>query len=218
MIKQNQHGAISTSGLIAVVMSLLFVATGVFSVWAFMSRQSYKNDSDKKVAAAVASAKKEVEAAKDAEFEQTNKEPTKTFSGAETYGSLKFNYPRTWSAYVESSTSSTPLDATFHPDFVSNSKDVAYALRLQVVNTAYDGVVAQYNSGISKGTVSATAFSPKLLSSVLGLRFNGEVVSKKTGVMIILPLRDKTIKIWTESNDFVADLDKFVLESLNYQP
>lgn len=214
----NQNGTINSVGLAAIIMSLLFVGSTASGIWAFMGRQSYKNDSDEKVTLAVEAAKKETAAAKDAEFEQTSKQPTEAFSGAETYGSLKFNYPRTWSAYVESSTGATPLNATFHPSFVSNSKDIAHALRVQVVEEPYDEVVADFDSDIKKGTVTAVAFTPKLVPTALGLRFSGEVISKKTGVMIVLPLRDNTIKIWTESNEFVADLDTFVLESLSYQP
>lgn len=218
MINKNEDGLISSAGLAAIVMSLLFVVSIIFGVWAFTSRQSYKNDSDKKTAVAVEKAKKAAEAAKDAEFEETSKQPTKVFSGAETYGSLKFNYPRTWSAYVETSTSSAPLDATFHPDFVTNSKGIAYALRVQVVELSYDKVVAQFDSSIGKGAVTAAAFTPKLVPTALGLRLSGEIVSDKTGVMVVLPLRDKAIKIWTEGSEYTPDLDNFVLESLSYQP
>ena len=218
MTKHNQDGAIGIGALVAVVMSVLFIAASVFGLWAFMGRQDYKNNVDEKIETAVESAKEETETAKEAEFAERDKSPTKVFHAAESFGALTFSYPRTWSAYVENSGGETPINATFHPDFVGNDKDVAFALRLQVVNTTYDQALKAYDSEIKKGTVTASPFTPKLVASALGVRLSGEIVSKKTGVMILLPLRDKTIKIWTESNNFVGDLDKFILESLSYQP
>ena len=40
----------------------------------------------------------------------------------------------------------------------------------------------------------------------------------KQGTMIILPVRDKTLKIWTEGNEFVGDLDKIILANLSFVP
>jgi uncharacterized protein HemX len=61
-----------------IIVSLLLVAALAFGIWAFGGRQDYKNNVDKKIAAAVAEAKKEQATQLQAQFEEQAKSPYKT--------------------------------------------------------------------------------------------------------------------------------------------
>jgi hypothetical protein len=52
----------------------------------------------------------------------------------------------------------------------------------------------------------------------LGVRLDGTIAENVKGSVILLPLRDKTIRIMTQSATYVADFDKFVVPSISYNP
>lgn len=205
-----------------ILASLLFVAAGGFGVWAFVSRQDYKNNTDQKVTAAVQVAVKQAQDAKDAEFAQTEKLPTKTYSGPATYGSIHIEYPKTWSAYVDESNSSdsgAPVNGYWYPDFVPGIQSGAsYALRVEVTQTAYSQELATFDSLTKAGKVKVSAFQAPKVQNVIGSRIDGEIAPNKQGSLVLIPLRDKTLKIWTESSQFRSDFDTTILPNLSFAP
>ena len=61
-----EEGSISV--ILAVLFGLLFVSASIFGVWAFSSRQDYKDNVDAKIDDAVVIAVQQTETAKDVEF------------------------------------------------------------------------------------------------------------------------------------------------------
>src|SRR5579862_836159 len=150
--------------LIIAILALLLITSLIFGGWAFSKMQDYKNNSDKKSAAAVAAAQKQLTAQLQAEFDQQSKSPNKTFVGSSTYGAITFNYPKTWSAYVDTTNASEPINGYFYPDTVPGIQgQTAYALRVELVSTAYSQILQQYSSQITQGTVTAKAYVPPRL-------------------------------------------------------
>ncbi len=203
-----------------VIFMVLFFMSAGFAVWAFLGRQDFKNNSDKKSAEAVAVAIKKEDTRKDAEFAEAEKSPYKSYTGAATYGSLSFQYPKTWSAYIaESTNSSMPIDGYFAPNFVPDLKsDTSFALRAQILGQSYATVLATFNSAIQKSGLDAKAFRAEKVPSVLGTILQGQIIQKKNGIIVLLPLRDKTIKIWTEGDDFKNDFMKIIVPSISFTP
>jgi hypothetical protein len=207
--------------LLPLILSIiLFLAALGFGIWAYMGRQDYKNNSDKKSAAAVAAAEKVLDAKKEADFAEREKQPLKSYQGSSSLGSVLVKYPKTWSAYVtESAKGSSPLNGYFHPDVVPGTDtDTAYALRLQVSNTSYDQVLKGYDSDTKSGSVSVSPITAVNVSGVTGARITGEIARGKTGVTVLFPVRDKTLIITTESQQFVGDLDSIILANLKFVP
>jgi hypothetical protein len=198
---------------------LLLAAIG-FGVWAFMQRQDYKGHSDAKSAAAVAEAEKALDARKEAEFAEREKQPYKTFEGPATFGSVKVTYPKTWSAYVtQTDKGSAPIDGYFHPAVVPGLESgTAFALHLQVTSTSYEQEVKKFDSAAKSGKVTVTALAAPKVSGTTGVRINGEIESGKQGSMVLFPLRDKTLKLSTESSQFVSDFNDVILANLVFVP
>ena len=204
-----------------VIVLLLFVGSLVFALWAFGQMQDYKNNSDKKAVAAVAVANEAQKKALEAEFSEKEKSPFTSYTSPSQYGSVKLVYPKTWSAYVaEGTNSANPIDGYFNPNFVpSTTGKNSYILRAQIVSQPYQSVVATYNDRAKQGKITVTAYKPEQVASTTpGVRLDGQIDTDKTGAMVILPLRDKTLKIWTENQAAVADFNNTVLKNLSYSP
>jgi hypothetical protein len=222
MRRLNNHGA-AFSGLIIGILSLFLVVSLGFGFWAYLGREDFKKNADVKAAQAVEAAKAQLSQEKEAEFTEREKSPLKTYTSPAAQGSISFAYPKSWSALVTESSQSgdaKPLDGYFYPNYLPSvtSTTIAYALRLELVTQAYDQVLSPFNSLATAGTVRVTAFRPDKVSSVVGVRIEGTLPNNKQGVMVVLPLRDKTVKLWTESTDFSADFNNSVIPSLSFVP
>lgn len=216
--KSTNHGHGLLIGFVSI--SILLVGAMGFAGWAYMERTDYKNNVDQKIAAAVEVAVQEESTRKDAEFVQKEKEPARTYKGPSAYGSVEFKYPKTWSAYViENDRSREQIDAYFHPGIVPDVKGgAAFALRVKVVDRPYAEVLSSFSGKVKSGKLKLAAYRPKNVKSVSASQISGEINTGQTDTMVVIELRDKTLQIWTESNEFVPDLNKFVLESLTFSP
>lgn len=211
MNKDMQRG----SAISSAILSTLLFTTLIFALWAFAGRQSYKNDVDKKIAVAVAADKKVTQAADAQKAAEDAKQPFKEFAGPSTYGSLHVKYPKTWNSYV-STTSGLPANVYFQPDFIPDiaNPNTLFALRVIISPNAYSTEVAQF----AASTAAVSAYSLPNVPSVVGLKVDGAIVGGKTGSMVLLPLRDKTIELWTESPQYLDDFNNSILPNVTFSP
>ncbi|HTE21681.1 MAG TPA: hypothetical protein VK674_01425 [Candidatus Limnocylindria bacterium] len=203
-----------------VVFVLAFLGSSGFGFWAYAQMQDYKNNVDEKVAVAVDAAVKQAEETKEKEFLERSKSPYKKYKGPATFGAVEITYPRTWAATVSEASGNTPVSGYFHPDYVPGPKsETAFALRVEVLEQPYDRILGSYDANAKKGTIKVAPFKAKRVPSVLGARIDGEIEKGFQGSSILLPLRDKTIRITTLSGkSFGADFNKVVLENLIFTP
>lgn len=212
----------SSLGLIIalVLFVLLFLGASGFGVWAFGERSTFKNDTDKIVAKEVQLAEQRVSTTKDAEFAEAAKRPTKSYKGPATFGSLELEYPRTWSAFItESTQSGTPVNGYLHPDFVPGVQSgTSFALRIEVEQKTYDSQLKSFDSKVRAGKLTVTPFRAEQVPDVLGARVEGEINNGQKNIMVLFPIRDKTLKISTESETFYKDFNDIILKSLKFVP
>jgi hypothetical protein len=203
-----------------VLLSCSLVIALVFALWAFTSRQDYKNNSDKKAAAAVKIAEQQTSDEKDKEFLEKEKSPYETYVGPADYGSINITYSKKWSAFItESNNSSQPIEGYLHPNFVPGIQSgIAFALRVQVLNQSYDQALKNYESQAKAGKIKVSPFKADKVPNVLGARIDGEITQGQKDSMVIFPLRDKTLKIWTESDQFLSDFNTIILPNLTFVP
>src|SRR5436190_196250 len=139
-----QDGALVSIAAI-VILVVLLISASAYAVWANNGRQDYKNNSDKKSATAVAAALTVQKATLQKQFDEQSKQPILTYSGPATYGSVKFNYPKTWNGYIDTSDSGNPIKALFYPGLVP-SAGVFYSLRVELVSDDYASIVNNFNN------------------------------------------------------------------------
>lgn len=213
--------------LIIIVLCILLVAALAFGVWSFSGRQDYKNNSDKKSATAVSAAQKALAAQLQAQYDQQSKQPYKLFTGSPTYGSISFNYPKTWSAYVDATQSNEPINGYFYPDVVPGvQSNTAFALRVELVSTDYSQILQQFSNLITQGQLSAKAYVPPSLQGVANVtpgtylsgQINNNSSQPQNGSMVVIKVRDKTLEIYTESTSYANDFNNIILSSLKFAP
>lgn len=208
---------------IIAVLCVLLVAALAFGGWAYKKIGDYKNISDAKIAAAAAQAVKVQSQQLQDNFDKQN---VKAFRGSATFGSVSFNYPKTWSAYVDSSSSSEPINGYYFPDVVPTvDGSTAFALRVELVDTDYSQVLQQFTSNISEGTVTSRAYVPPKMKNVpnatAGSYMTGQINQSneaQRGAMVVIKVRDKTLEVYTESSTYLNDFNNIVLASLKFVP
>lgn len=216
MLELDERGSFNPLVIPFVIVTLLTIGFGVFSVWAFTNYNEQKNNVDAIVATEVAEAEKLQETELRVEFAEEQKNPNKTYISPQSLGSVKIVYPKTWSAYVEEKeTGSASLDGFFHPNYVPDvSSDTLFAVRVETSSSSYTRELDSYQKDVEEGVLSAKAIT---ISGAKGTRLDGEIDSDVYGAVVLLPLRDRTLKIWTESTSFMSDYNK-VISKLTYSP
>jgi hypothetical protein len=220
--KYDERGEVNVLLVPVVLLTLMFLTAAGFGVWAFMGRQDYKNNSDAKVVAGQAETKKQTQAEDAKVYAEQAKQPLTTYVGPDSYGSVHVTYPKTWSAYVDTTNASTPLDAYFHTEYVPavNSKST-YNLRVKVIGQSYSALMNQYASVVTSGKAKAAPYSLPKVPNVAGTQLTGQLFPSNqtaSGVVILLPLRDKTLYISTESPSYLADFNTYILPNLTFSP
>lgn len=212
--------------VVTALLVILLISVSGFGFWAFSERQTYKNDSDKLVAVAVTKAEKATTEQNNKKFAEELKNPLKVYTGPSSYGSITIEYPKTWSGYVSTAnTSGAVLDGYFNPDVVptilppsSGQSRQPIALKVQVIAQTYDQVVTAQKSFITSGKVTASPYALPKMPEQVGTKFVGAISSDINGTQYVLPLRDKTLVITTESDQFLNDINTYILPNFTFVP
>lgn len=222
MKKSNQSGALNVLLIPLLLVSILFIVAIVYALSIYGKEQDYKNNSDQKVAVAVKAAETLQQKVDAKHYEEVAKQPLRTYNGPSDFGNIVIKYPRTWSIYADQSgESGNPIDGYGYPGVVpgqGQNGQTAYALRFQVNNNTYDQMVANYQQQVQSNQVTVTAYKPKNIPGVVGVRVTGEIQNNKNGDMVILPLRNQTFEIWTESPNFEQDFNNYILPNFSFSP
>lgn len=208
--------------IVVVVFSILLIGALSFAFWSFSEMNKYKNDTQAIVDKEVEIAKQNTATEKDKEFVEREKNPYKSYKSSDVVGSVGFQYPKTWAAYIQedkNANSGTPIDGFVHPDYVpGKDSGTAFALRVKVENRPYNEMLGQYDGKVKQGVVKIQPYSPSKVPSVLGVKIEGEINRGQQNTLVMLPIRDKTLLISTESPQYVNDFSNVILSSLTFSP
>lgn len=208
--------------LTLVVSVILLIGALVFGFWAYSGRQDYKNNVDQKVNVAVAEAEQATSLKKDKQFAEESKSPLRTYVGPAAFGSIHVQYPKTWSAYVIANSDNTPyVDGYFAPGAVpdTSNQDSVYALRVRVSGDSYSDIMSQYQSNVQNHVSKVVPYRLPKVSSVVGSKITGQLVDgNKQGTLIVVPLRANALEIWTQSDKYLSDFNKYILPNLSFSP
>ena len=214
MFRSNdQRGEVNPLLLISIVLTILVLGLGSFSIWAYVNYTDQKNNVDQKISAAVANAKRQQGTEDEAKFAEREKQPTRVFAGPEDLGRVQVNYPKTWSVYVDKDGSgNSNYEAYFAAGIVPPIlSKTPYALRITIENKSYEDVLRVYQELVKKGDLRS---SPVTLQGQTGTRLDGKFSKDISGSMVLFKVRDKTLEVYTQSPTFASDYDNIILPSL----
>ena len=198
--------------IILVIVCLVAAAAIVVAVMFYMKfkdlEENYTTELDSKVATAVA--EEQENSAK--KIEEEKKKPNLEFRGPEDYGSVSFQYPKTWSVYVDKDASDNgDFYAYFNPVSVppTGNQNSRYALRFVIYNRQYDDVVKKLVTNVNNGKLKSQVFKANN-GQISGTRFEGELESKVIGTLVAFKVNDKTAVLRTDSNVLMEDYEQIL--------
>lgn len=210
MINRRESGAVNSWLILSIVLILLSLSAVATAGWAMYRYIQEKNTVQSQIDDAVATNEKKVRTDMTADFNKAEKLPNRLFTGPEDYGSLSFEYPKTWSVYVsQDGTSGGQYQAYLNPVTVPpiNAQNQQFALRVNIQTTDYAKAVSTYDSYVKKGTLSSSAIK---VGGEDATRLDGTFPDGLRGSIVIFKLRDKTVTIRTDANTFMNDFNALV--------
>ncbi len=200
--------------IILVIVSIIaMVFIGLF-IWKYLEWDSVKTDVDGQIDAAVAMAVSENTTKLENEFIEREKYPYKTFAGPADYGSLSFEYPKTWNVYIDrDAANGGDFEAYLNPGEVQpvNSTTIN-ALRVTIRDQAFDNVTRTYEGLVRGGRLTVVA---RNVGSTVANVYTGELPSGIQGVLAVFKLRDKTVMLQTDAMIFSDEFYK-LLDSVSF--
>ncbi|HEV2403277.1 MAG TPA: hypothetical protein VGS08_03690 [Candidatus Saccharimonadales bacterium] len=216
----SQRGVLNTLLIPFILLSLCFIGLAAFAFWAYGSRQDYKDHTNQKIAAAVTTVKQQTEANDAKQYAKAAKYPLATFTGPASFADIVVQYPKTWSSYVAvEPTSGTPINGYFYPNTVPDIQNPTntYALRIQLIEQSYSTVMQQFNGSVTGGRLKVAPYTLPKESSAIGSVLSGQIASNKQGTMVVVPILNMTLELWTESSGFQSDFTNLVLPNVTFQ-
>ena len=150
-------------------------------------------------------------------FAEAEKKPYLEFAGPADYGGLSFEYPRTWSVYVEKDArNGGEFKAYLNPiqvDPISNEN--INALRVTIRTESFESVVDEYQRIIDWG-YSNLSVETITVGGVVANKYSGTIPnSELNGYIIIFKIRDKAAILQTDSVLFEEDFNR-LLETVHF--
>ena len=211
--KKDVSGLVKT--IVIILLALVAVTFIGLFIWMMMEKDAAETDVNGQIAVAVAEAKDEQAMELENEFLEREKYPYKTFSGPVDYGQLTFEYPKTWSVYIEkAATTGGDFNAYFNPNQVDAvGKDTINALRVTIRDKSFDDVVPEYQRATERKNAELSMESVTIGkdSNVIANRYTGTIPGTElSGYIVIFKIRDKTVILQTDSVLFKDDFDKLL--------
>ncbi len=205
---KKSHGQVIET-IILVLVSLVAVAFIALFVWKYLEWETLRTDVDGQIDAAVATAVAENTTKLEADFVEREKYPYKTFTGPADYGSLSFEYPRTWSVYIAKDTSTGgDYEAYLNPAEVQPiGLTTINALRVTIRNATFDTIVRNYENYVKQGILTLTT---RQIGSAVANVYTGKLPNNLQGILTIFKLRDKTVMIQTDAELFATEYYKLL--------
>ncbi len=198
-----------------VILSLVAVTFIGLFIWMLLERNEAQTDIDTKIQVAEAAARDEQSQKMEAEFLEREKYPYKTFSGPADYGQLTFEYPRTWSLYIEkAATAGGDFNAYFNPIQVDAvSEETINALRVAILNQSFDEVSKKYQKYVDDEGANLKMESVTIgaNNNITANRYTGTIPDTElNGYIVIFKIRDKTVILQTDATPFADDYNKLL--------
>ena len=210
---KNRIDLMKTVGLIVVsLLAVLFI--GLF-IWMWLKWNDASTNVKGKVDVAVAEAKNELQTKLESEFEEKEKYPYKVFTGPTDLGELSFEYPKTWSLYVQSSANrGGDYAAYLNPGQVNVvQEDTVMALRVSIKGTLFDQAISEYAEKVRSGDM---ALSTTVVNGNNVNVYTGKLDNEYQGIICVFKLRDKTVVLQTDSTSVFSDDFYRILKTVKF--
>ncbi|MDR1300277.1 MAG: hypothetical protein LBK50_01065 [Candidatus Nomurabacteria bacterium] len=194
-------------GALAAIFAVLAVGLIGLSIWLYPQKETVKTEVEAEATAAAEQARIEQIAIDQKAFDAEVARTTKTFVSSADFGSISFEYPETWSSYVDldgTGKDTTSYSVYFNSGMVLPVDDkgiYSNALVLFIQKTDLAAIDKGFESNMKKGTVQKDSYAlSNGQMNLTGVRYSGNISSKnkdKTGSVIYFRIRDKVLGLYS---------------------
>ncbi len=213
----NQRGEVNLLLVATIVLGIfVLIFAGLFINSYLTAQNANKNLKEKRAAAyklgqeAGAKTQKETDAAAVKAAEQN---PYRSYVAPTPFGEFTLKFPKSWSSSVaENQNATNQVDLIATPEFIKilPNNTVNYALRAYLVNNTYNTVKSSYDQQVKNKKAKASSVK---VSGIDGTRYEGQYNQTKTGIAVLVPVRDKTIVFTTENTKYQPEFEATLTQS-----
>jgi hypothetical protein len=207
-----QRGIVNHLVVLTIALGLAATVFATVSFFTFRSARTAQSTLKQASAKAREEGKKEqaeLDAKKALEEAQS---PYRSYTAPRSAGSFQLRFPKNWSAMADIGEDGDELEFTAHPDLldVSDSEGAAYALVVKLVNQRSSALLREYNEAAADKRVSSKAVR---VSGVAATWYEGRYDDDHNGVIVIVPMRDRTLTFETQDRQFINQFNQVLQQS-----
>lgn len=200
--------------ILAIIFGVLMVIFGILAIVGLVSYSSASQDASVYKAEGYKEGQAAQAKADESKIQSEKENPLRSYTAPDSAGAFSFKYPKNWSMYVDETSSGT-MTITAHADIIKKlSGDNNYALEVKLTNTNYESQLKTYQSQVKSGKLKGRDV---VVSGIQASRFEGQLDGKRTGTIVIIPVRDKMISFINSDKAYASQFDA-VLASADINP
>lgn len=211
MINKLQSGQVNLLLLLAIFFGVGTVLFGTLAIIAYSQRNQALTTVNAQISKAVTKAKTDQKKASDDQHAIENQLPYRTYIADKTDGSFELQIPKNWSVYAERATSGENqllMIASLDAVTVNKTGLNTQPFKMQLIRKSALDVVKKYQQDIKKKklttkTIRVAGIEATQLEGVLD-------ADRHNGIMVIVPVRDKSMVFITESHSFLKEFSEIV--------
>ncbi|MFI5240329.1 MAG: hypothetical protein ACHQUB_01300 [Candidatus Saccharimonadia bacterium] len=141
--------------------------------------------------------------------------PFRDYVAPELYGGFDIKFPKDWNAYViEDDSQLNQVVLYLNPSFVTlsgqNPATNSYAFRAVLINERSTTVIANL-VGIAK--TNGVTNKSVTVSGIASTWYDGKFDQFHNGVLVLVPVRDKTLELITDTHDYLTEFNQILAQS-----
>ncbi len=208
------NGGLNLHLILTVFLGIGMTLFGVVAVYTYAESSNIKRTQAQRIAEAEKQAAAKQKGADELSNRIANQQPFRTFTAEVVDGAFKLQVPKNWSMYyARSSNGQTQVDLMADPNVVVNnlpqqSSQNTHAFRLQLLRKTMQETVKPFSELVKKKQLTNSSVT---VSGITGSKFEGILDTQRhNGVVIVLPVRDKTIVLTTEDKTYINEFNAIV--------
>ncbi len=144
---------------------------------------------------------------------KANQEPYRTYTAEPVNGGFQLQIPKNWSLYAGNNTSpQIQLNLAANPHVVvvngEQSGNNAYGFHLQLRKASATSINKGFGASLKKKILTSKGVT---VSGIAGTRYEGVIDQQRhNGVVVVLPVRDKTLVISVENPQYLNEFEKIL--------
>lgn len=213
VIKKNSWGGVNPLLALAIFLGIGMVLFGAVSIVSFRRASEATVILEKAKSEAFAAGEAKQKKADEERFTEEQKTPFRSYVAPTLFGGFELKFPKVWNLYViENDSATNQVDLTAHPTLVRflPKADNAYALRALLSKELKDVAYKRYESQVKSGKLKAKTVT---VSGIESIRLEGRYDQKHDGVVVLIPVRDKTLILISEDPKYLADFEQVLAQS-----